>query len=110
MMIEELGIIEGEESPVKNALVTFFSFCVFGFIPVVTYVIAYIFDLEFNYFLVATIVTGCTMVLLGVVKSSVTGASKIKGGCETLLIGVIAAGASFLIGWLLEGLEDTKKA
>lgn len=30
MMVEELGIIIGDESPIKNALTTFFSFMIFG--------------------------------------------------------------------------------
>ncbi len=33
MMVEELGILPEEESPLKNALTTFVSFGVFGFIP-----------------------------------------------------------------------------
>ena len=32
MMVEELGIIETKESPVRNAIVTFLSFLIFGFI------------------------------------------------------------------------------
>ena len=47
------------------------------------------------------------MLLLGTIKSIVIGSNKIKGALETLFVGVIAAGASFLIGWLLEGIEDT---
>lgn len=43
MMIEELGLLEGEESSIQNALVTFFSFACFGFIPIAPYVFAEIF-------------------------------------------------------------------
>ena len=38
MIVEELGIVEATESPLKNAVVTFFSFLMFGFIPVAAYV------------------------------------------------------------------------
>ena len=39
MMVEELGIFGSEESPLKNALVTFFSFALFGFVPLVAFVL-----------------------------------------------------------------------
>ena len=40
MMVEELGIVKEEESPINNALVTFFSFVIFGFIPLVANVLS----------------------------------------------------------------------
>ena len=40
MMVEELGIVESKESPLKNAVVTFISFCVFGLIPLIAYLFA----------------------------------------------------------------------
>jgi VIT1/CCC1 family predicted Fe2+/Mn2+ transporter len=42
MMVEELGIMHSDEDPVKNALVTFFSFLIFGFMPVLPYLVAYL--------------------------------------------------------------------
>lgn len=41
MMIEELQLIAGEENPLKNSLVTFFSFCIFGLMPLIPYIIAH---------------------------------------------------------------------
>ena len=46
------------------------------------------------------------MILLGIIKSLVIGSNKLKGALETLFVGIIAAGASYLVGWLLEGIED----
>jgi len=40
MMIEELQLIAGEENPFTNSLVTFFSFALFGFMPIVPVVIS----------------------------------------------------------------------
>jgi VIT1/CCC1 family predicted Fe2+/Mn2+ transporter len=40
MMIEELGLIESDENPIKNAVVTFLSFILFGVIPVLPFVVA----------------------------------------------------------------------
>lgn len=40
MMTEELGLIETDESPVKNALVTFMAFILFGLIPLLPFIVA----------------------------------------------------------------------
>ena len=39
MMIEELGILPDEDSPVKGAIATFASFSIFGFLPILAYVL-----------------------------------------------------------------------
>jgi hypothetical protein len=43
MMIEELGLGAGDDSPFKNALVTFFSFLLFGLMPCIIKII-YLFN------------------------------------------------------------------
>jgi len=40
MMVEELGIMQSDESPVANAIATFISFAAFGFLPISAYVVA----------------------------------------------------------------------
>ena len=40
MMAEELGLNCNEKSPTKNALVTFFSFVLFGVIPLLPFIVA----------------------------------------------------------------------
>jgi VIT1/CCC1 family predicted Fe2+/Mn2+ transporter len=71
MMVEELGLIEDDESPLKNALVTFFSFQVFGFVPLLAYVLArFIPALTSNLFLTAAILTGVTLFALGALKTN----------------------------------------
>jgi len=64
MMVEELGMNENNEKPFKNALVTFFSFIIFGFIPLLIYVLAYIFSFKTNLFLYAIIFTAITLFIL----------------------------------------------
>lgn len=39
MMVEELGLIETDESPIKNAIVTFISFVCFGVIPILPFIV-----------------------------------------------------------------------
>jgi vacuolar iron transporter family protein len=105
MMVEELGIIEADESPLKNALVTFVSFGVFGFIPLLAYVLArFIPLLEQRTFLAACVLTGATLFVLGAQKVRITKRSWLRSGLEMLIIGGIAAAAAYGIGVLLRGL------
>ncbi len=105
MMVEELGIIEDDESPLKNALVTFFSFAIFGFIPLVAYVFAsFIPIFHTQTFVIASILTGLTLFALGALKVRVTGKNWFTSGFEMLIVGGIAATAAYLIGAVLSGL------
>lgn len=105
MMVEELGIVEDDESPLKNALVTFFSFIVFGFIPVLAYVLArFIPVLTKSMFFTAAVLTGVTLFALGALKTKVTEKNWFTSGLEMLIVGGIAAAAAYGIGALLSGL------
>lgn len=105
MMVEELGIIEDNESPLKNALVTFFSFGIFGFIPLAAYVASsFIPGMQEKTFITASILTGLTLFVLGALKVKFTGKSWFKSGLEMLIVGGIAAFAAYGIGALLSGL------
>ena len=44
MMTQELGILESEESPIKNGLITFTSFTIYGLIPLLPFIVARIAD------------------------------------------------------------------
>jgi len=104
MMVDELGILDSNESPLKNAIVTFFSFCLFGFIPLLAFVITSMFPfIQSVQFQVATILTGLTLFTLGSLKTKFTGRNWIVSGIEMLLIGGLAAGAAYGIGILLGG-------
>eukprot|EP01016_Furgasonia_blochmanni_P054938 TRINITY_DN9116_c0_g1_i1.p1 TRINITY_DN9116_c0_g1~~TRINITY_DN9116_c0_g1_i1.p1 ORF type:complete len:354 (-),score=79.24 TRINITY_DN9116_c0_g1_i1:195-1256(-) len=102
MMVEELGILEGEDDSLRNGIVTFFSFAFFGSIPLVAYVVAYIIEWKGNLFLVSCILTGLTMVLLGVVKSFVAHISIYRAVIETVVVGVVAAVAGYFVGWEID--------
>ncbi len=105
MMVEELGIYENKESPLKNAIVTFFSFGIFGFIPLLAYVLARPVPGIQNYtFLIACILTGLTLFTLGALKVKVTGKEWFTAGLEMLIVGGLAATAAYGIGALLSGL------
>lgn len=105
MMVEELGIVVDKKSPLKNALVTFFSFAIFGFIPLLAYVLSsFIPVVQENTFLIAGILTGLTLFLLGTLKVLITAKNWFVSGFEMLIVGGIAAFAAYGIGVLLAGL------
>jgi hypothetical protein len=63
MMVEELGIIQEEESPVKSALITFSSFVIFGFIPVLTYVLSRLIpSMKVDTFTLSAVLTGLNLI------------------------------------------------
>jgi VIT1/CCC1 family predicted Fe2+/Mn2+ transporter len=105
MMVEELGILHEDEKPLNNALVTFFSFLVFGFIPLIAYVLStFISGMQGITFLLACILTGATLFVLGALKVKITGKNWFFSGLEMLIVGGITAASAFLIGMLLSGL------
>lgn len=105
MMVEELGIVASEESPLRNALATFLSFAAFGFIPLFIYVAAaFAPSLRASSFPVAAALTGATLFALGAVKVRITGKDWLLSGIETFVIGGITAAAAYGVGVLLGGL------
>lgn len=93
-----------EEEPIKNALVTFFSFFVFGLVPLLAYILSTFipFMLE-NAFLLASILTGTTLFTLGAVKSRITQSNWMRSGMEMLTVGGLAAVVAYLVGFVLGG-------
>jgi len=39
MMVEELGLLPSDESPIKGSLVMFFSFALFGLVPLLPFIV-----------------------------------------------------------------------
>lgn len=93
-----------EEDPIKNALVTFFSFFVFGLVPLLAYILStFIPFLLENAFLLASILTGTTLFTLGAVKSRITQSNWMRAGLEMLTVGGLAALVAYLVGFVLGG-------
>ncbi len=105
MMKEELEIIHDESSPLKNAGVTFLSFCFFGFIPLMAFAIAQLYEaLQENTFLIASAMTGISLFVLGALKVRITRQNWFRAGLEMFLVGSIAAVAAYGVGALLKGV------
>lgn len=102
MMIEELQLIADEENPLRNSLVTFFSFIIFGLMPMIPIIIAQVNGIKLGTeFIVTTILVSLFFLfVLGFSKSFVTSAKWYFSVLETVFIGALSAGAAFVVGTL----------
>ncbi len=102
MMKEELEMTKDDKTPVKTAFATFLSFNLIGIIPLLSYIIASLFDLnQDNLFLISCLATAGAMIIIGYLKSKVTEKPWVKGILETLLLGGLAAFLAYFVGDLL---------
>lgn len=102
IMKMEYGSSTTEDSPLKNAIVTFLSFSVFGVVPLLIYVLSmYIPGLLQNAFYIAALLTGMTLFILGAAKSKITQSNWLKSGFEMLVIGGLAALVAYGVGVIL---------
>ncbi len=105
MMVEELGIVEESESPWGNAVATFFSFGIFGFVPLLAYVVGRVVPaFEAAMFPAAIVLTGITLFALGALKVKFTQRNWFLSGLQMLVVGGVAAFAAYGIGAALSGL------
>jgi vacuolar iron transporter family protein len=104
MMKEELGMTLEEKSPLRIGTVTYISFLLIGFIPLLIYVWDYITPLKSNLFLLSSLLTGTGFIIIGTLKSYITQTSILRGIFETLLLGIIAALVAYYVGSWLESL------
>jgi len=94
-----------KKNPKKSAVVTFFSFLIIGFIPLISYVFAPLsITLENNKFLFSAILTGMAFLVIGIVRGNLVQKSRLKSSIEVLIIGGIAASIAFIVGYSLRGL------
>lgn len=104
MMKEELDMSEETKSPFTMGGVTFLSFIIFGFIPLISYVISY-FELipsNTNLFLISSILTGIVFIIIGYLKALINQISTLRSVLETLFLGTAAAALSYWVGNVLE--------
>ncbi|MDZ7845597.1 MAG: VIT1/CCC1 transporter family protein [Owenweeksia sp.] len=104
MMKEELEMSEETKSPIAMGGVTFASFLIFGFIPLLVYVIDYLSGLQSNLFLISSLLTGATFALIGALKALVNQTKLLRSILETLFLGGAAAALAYVVGDVLEGL------
>jgi len=105
MMKEELEMVEAQKSPFAMGLVTFISFIVVGFIPLLIYVYEY-FSENFveHEFAISCVLTSLAFIGIGWLKAVVTQTNRLKGVLETLVLGASAAFLAYWVGDFLEKL------
>ena len=106
MLVDELGleVPDDDANPWKDGLVTFCSFCFFGFFPLFAYcVFGTSPELDSReLFGISCVLTALMLFILGAVKSILTTRSWWVSGFEVLIFGSFVATVSFLIGWFIE--------
>ena len=99
---EKYGSDSTEQLPLKNAIATFLSFSLFGVVPLLTYVFSLGLPiLVQNSFLIASMLTGITLFILGAVKSKINHSNWLKSGIEMLVVGGLAAVVAYIVGFVL---------
>ena len=108
MMKEELEMTLDDKSPFNVGLSTFTSFIIVGLIPLVVYLWDFFSPIGKNLFLYSCLMTSVAFIMVGFLKSMVTGTSKLRSTFETLMLGAIAAVLAYFVGDLLENLFTNK--
>lgn len=114
MMVQELGMMPPDEddSPFKSGVVMFLSFLAFGLIPLLSYIALSTIDFGGNksgaLFGIACGLTAVALFILGAVKSRFSTEHWFQSGCWVLFNGALAAGAAYLVGFIVDQIVDTK--
>lgn len=99
------GYSKEAKHPFKTGLATFLSFVVIGFIPLISFVLALFFSsLEQYKLTISIILTGLAFLFVGAVKGKIVKKHPFYAAIETLVIGGIATGLAFAVGYFLRGL------
>ncbi len=104
MMKEELGMIESDKSPFKIGAITFISFIVLGFVPLLIYVLDYFKKLDVNLLIWSSILTLVAFGIIGYLKGVVNHKNKFVSTLTTVLMGIVAALVAYYVGDFLESL------
>ncbi len=86
----------------KSALATFISFVLAGSLPILPFVFLPASDA--NRLLYSVIATGVALFTVGASRYFVTGVNWLISGLEMLLVGGIAAGVSYFVGYLISAI------
>lgn len=105
MMIEELGLLPDNKSPFTAGLITFGSFVLWGFLPLLAFMLVFVFsDFKPYAFEISIFLTGFAIFVAGALRSLIIAKAWIVAGLEMLLVGGIASGIAYAIGYLLRGI------
>lgn len=98
MLQEEYGLPQAPRNPIKAGVYTFFSFLLFGLIPLTPYVL----QLKHPFFW-SCFSTGMAFFIIGSIKSLWSIKSWFYSGLQTFLLGSATATLAYLVGRFLHG-------
>jgi VIT1/CCC1 family predicted Fe2+/Mn2+ transporter len=102
---EEVNYSKVSKSPLKTGTATFVSFLLVGMVPLVSFVLAsFIPSLRQSQFTYSIILTGLAFLGVGAIRAKVVREKVIRSSLETFLIGSVAAGLAFGVGYFLKML------
>ena len=101
--LNESNSPENHKNPIKNSIVTFFSFVIAGAIPLIPYVLG----IRENLFMWAIFFTSLALFTVGSLRTLITGIRWWLAGIEMLAIGAVAATVAYYIGYFLGNLIPT---
>merc|ERR1711988_1031422 len=93
-------------APLKQGIVCFIAFVIFGLVPLIGFIVLYVIDPNVGSvgktLAIAYGLTVATLFVMGVTKAKLTGNAKwLKSGGMMVLNGTIAGGVAFVIGEIL---------
>ena len=95
--IKLINILKEEyENPKKSAFVVGLSAIIGSLIPLLPF---FFFNVHLS-ILIALILSALSLFITGTIKAKITNGNKLKSGLEMLIIGMLAALAGYLIGYL----------
>lgn len=101
MMKEELNLnVDEPKTPLKSALATGLAYAIGAAMPTFPYA----FLTTKSAFALSIILTILTLFFVGAGKTYITGRNWLKSGMEAVIVGVLAASATYLIGKLVSNL------
>ncbi len=102
MLVDELKFSKAIAEPLRSGLATFFSFALFGFIPLLPFVVP-VFPQK-HLFLSSSLLTALAFVVLGIWKGYMLERSPVRSAFQTLVIGGIAAVLAYSVGAVLHNI------
>lgn len=102
---QELGELPREGKLWYTGLITFIAFVVAGSLPLIPYVLSFIFGLEMPMALrlqLSIAATAVALFVVGSLRTLITDESWLKNGLQVLGVGSIAAAAAYVLGVVIE--------
>ena len=104
MLREELGLALHGPSPIRAALTTFGAFVIVGLLPLIAYILQTEPKELSHAFTWSVILTGLAFFAVGTIKGRFVEQHWLIAGLETLGIGALAAGLSYILGNVLSNI------